>query len=415
MAKSRTAKDVVNELLGIAEEWRSENTSRSPLALIGDAGGQRMRDIADLLGVDQSGDINQVKHDVVRTFDTMVHEPSGKTLATVRRGLAPSDAADLFVSAGEPGATAKVPDSLARAVGGQDRRSLIKAANKLNKDFGFGIRTAGATKATLVNEVLKAMNAASTTDAVPLGGTEATSMRGAGEVVRGQRAAARVPRLDPGTGEYGVAITPGRSIEPYRPGPGVGVPGAGDSGPTYTGTGRVGKVRWSGPRPAASSAGAGGEKGIIPFVAPKAAAAPEARGLAKLLGKIPKGVLKVGGGVLGALAVADLAQRVVGATQGRHDAERAARAGVGMQMMEGLGDTEELVTARGTARAGRKANAITREVGLGQEMDEIGFQDSELRAAMGEKRAELQQAAYRSEPGPQEYELALRIMAGMGN
>ena len=100
---------------------------------------------------------------------------------------------------------------------------------------------------------------------------------------------------------------------------------------------------------------------------------------------------------------------------GKADRERAARA------MAALGMGDEFVQAAGEAATDAQSHALVRsqsaarEVGVAAELSQPGYDAAQVAGVVGQKRNEIMQAAYRSRPTAEEYELAMRLIAGMGN
>jgi len=133
------------------------------------------------------------------------------------------------------------------------------------------------------------------------------------------------------------------------------------------------------------------------------------------LAKVGGAAAKLAGPVGGVLLAADIGSRLMDWGPGKADRERAARA------MAALGMGDEFVQAAGETATDAQAHSLVRsqsaarEVGVAAELGQPGYDAAQVAGVVGQKRNEIMQTAYRNRPTAEEYELAMRLIAGMGS
>lgn len=420
---------VLDRLTKAVDDYKAGTPGESWTSILRELDEGTLRQVASAMGTRVEGTGHQVAHDIASSLNRrlMTEDVEPKVSAGVK--TVPSDTYSLFTSAGEVGQTAEIPDSLARAIGGRDRASLIRAAKKLNKDFGFKIKTAGATKAGLAGEVLSAIRGASTTDAVSLGGDPATSGRGSYSAVRQMRAAGRTSSLPDGGGsggslarrggsDLGLARSESALARVAGAGPediidaeftmrrgGSAVPG-GPSGPFYQGPasqralpGVLGEAEGAG-EVAAVGAGAAAKTGLAGWL--------EYAGLGSKTAGLAGKALGIGGKALGVLAVLDLLGQADDATSGRVDRQRmlntALAQGQVQRSVMGLQEAQE--SERGRVLGGLQG--AVREQGAEDQVNQTISERTAVENEIDRNKNELIGMRVMQEPDPMEYALAVR-------
>ena len=240
-----------------------------------------------------------------RTSNAAAEAVDGGVLS---KAVSPTSGSTAAYQAGTPlvgrGKTLLDPQ-LVEAIGGDDLRTLKKAANKLNADFGLGIRTAGTSRKQLAYDILRGMEEAA--------GREGATVASAAPSLTGK--------------EIIVRPTPGSLARS-----GSAIPDAVTETQPWRGNYRIHRIADG------AEAGVGGPgvyKGAIPSnralatVPTVDGGAPAVQQGVSRWGKLAgrgKGLAKWGGRALGALAVVDALMQVADATQGQDDRVRAQRA-----------------------------------------------------------------------------------------